>query len=48
MAVVPVKRQQVVVQLNIKPKQMMMMMMMENLFILNQVHVLGGKNDVKQ
>jgi hypothetical protein len=47
MAVVQVKQQQIVVLINSKPKRMMMMKKM-NLFILNQVHVLGGKNDVKQ
>jgi hypothetical protein len=48
MAVVQVKQQQTVVQINIKLKQMMMMKKKMNLFILNQVHVLDGKNDVKQ
>jgi hypothetical protein len=47
MAVVPVNQQQIVVQINSKHKQMMMMKKM-NLYISNQVHVLGGKNDVKQ
>jgi hypothetical protein len=44
---VQVKQQQIVVQINIKHKQMMMKKKM-NQFILNQVHVPGGKNDVKQ
>jgi hypothetical protein len=48
MAVVPVKQQQIVVQINNQHKPMMMMKKKMNLFILNQVHVLGGKNDVKQ
>jgi hypothetical protein len=48
MSVVQVKQQQIVVQINIKHKQMMMMKKKMNQFILNQVHVPGGKNDVKQ
>jgi hypothetical protein len=49
MAVVRVKQQQIVVLINSKHKQMMMMMKKKmNLFMLNQVHALGGKNDVKQ
>jgi hypothetical protein len=46
MPVLPVKQQQIVVLINLKHKPMMMMKM--NLFILNPVHVLDGKNDVKQ
>jgi hypothetical protein len=46
MSVVQVKQQQIVVQINIKLKQMMMKKKM-NQFILNQVHVLDGKNDEK-
>jgi hypothetical protein len=47
MSVAQVKQQQIVVQINIQHKQMMMKKKM-NQFILKQVHVLGGKNDVKQ
>ncbi len=46
-SVLQVKQQQIVAQINIKLKQMMMKKKM-NQFILNQVHVLDGKNDVKQ
>jgi hypothetical protein len=42
-----VKQQQIAVQINLKHKPMTMMMKM-NPFILNQVHVLAGKNDAKQ
>ena len=47
MAVVLVKRQ-VAVQTNIKHILMTTMTMTTNLFISSQVHVLAGKNDVKQ
>jgi hypothetical protein len=47
MSVVRVKQQQIVVRINIQRKQMMMKKKM-NQFILNQVQVLDGKNDVKQ
>jgi hypothetical protein len=47
MSVVQVKQQQTVVQINIQHKLMMMKKKM-NPFILNQVHVPGGKNVVKQ
>ena len=46
MSVVQVRQQQIVVQINIKLKPMMTKKKM-NQFILNPVHVLDGKNDVK-
>lgn len=47
MSVFQVKQQQIVVQINIKLKQTMMKKK-TNQFILNQVFVPGGRNDVKQ
>jgi hypothetical protein len=48
MSVVQVKQQQIVVRINLQRKQMMMKKKKMNQFILNQVQVLDGKNDVKQ
>jgi hypothetical protein len=45
-SVLQVKQQLIVVQINIKIKQMMMKKM--NQFMSNQVHVLVGRNDEKQ